>query len=210
MAEKGRLQRRLKDIQRIRTWQLIVLLILVGFLAATFLRMNNVGMVERRNAVMNADQEGNEEVIIQRLYDLQRYVSGHMNTDLGRGVYLEASHGRAVEEWQQKQYGDSNPNGNIFKKAQNVCAPRFSSWSPSYVQCVSDELAKYPSADEVASQSSRPRQETYIYSYASPLWSPDFAGWTVAIALSIAVLIFVRLLTIGLLHLMLRRHFKNI
>ena len=70
-------------------------------------------MVQRREAVIIADQEGNEETIISRLYDLQLYVTGHMNTDLGRGVYLEQSYTRDLQEWQETQYGNENPNGNI-------------------------------------------------------------------------------------------------
>lgn len=210
MSDKGRLNRNLKGLQRVKTWQLIILLIIAGFVAATFLRLNNIGMVERRSAVMVADEEGDKEVIRQRLNDLQNYVSSHMNTDLGRGVYLEASYSRDVEKWQAKQYGDQNPNGNVFVKAQEICAPRFSSWSPAYVQCVATELDKFPSAEELASDTSRPKQEMYIYSYASPLWSADFAGWAVLVFLVILGLIIARLITIGILHLMLRRRYKNI
>ena len=90
-------------MQRVKTWQLIVLLIIVGFIAATFLRLNNIGMVQRREAVLVADKEGNDEVIINRLYDLQRHVSSHMNTDLGRGVYLEESYTRDYDEWVRRQ-----------------------------------------------------------------------------------------------------------
>lgn len=210
MSDKGRLNRNLKGLQKVKTWQLIVLLVIVGFVAATFLRMNNIGMVERRSAVMVADEKGDIEVLRHRLNDLQNYVSSHMNTGLGRGVYLEATYSRDVEAWQAEQYGDQNPNGNVFVKAQEVCAPRFSSWSPAYVQCVATELDKFPSAEELATDSSRPKQEMYIYSYASPLWSADFAGWSVLVFVVILGLIVVRLMTIGVLHLMLRSRYKNI
>lgn len=210
MTDKRRLHHNIKNVQRVKTWQLLILLILAVFIAASFLRLNNIGMVERRDAVLSADQEGDEEVIIQRLSSLQRHVSAHMNTDLGRGVYLEASYNRDLEKWQAERYGDQNPNGNIFKKAQEVCAPRFSSWSTAYVQCVSNELAKYPSAEDLATDTSRPRQETYIYSYASPLWSPDFAGWAVLVSLVIILVIIARFATLGILHLMLFRQYKNI
>ena len=106
MADKSRIKQNIKDLQRVKTWQLVVLLIIVGFIAATFLRLNNIGMVQRREAVISADKEGDEEVTINRLYDLQRYVSSHMNTDLGRGVYLEHGFNRDLQDWQQGQYGD--------------------------------------------------------------------------------------------------------
>lgn len=210
MADKGRIKQNIKDLQRIKTWQLIILLIIVGFIAATFLRLNNIGMVQRREAVISADKEGDEEATINRLYDLQRYVSSHMNTDLGRGVYLESGYNRDLQQWQQNQFGDGNPNGNIYKKAQEVCAPQFSNYSFAYLQCTTNELAKYPSAADPASETSKPRQEAYIHGFSTPLWSPDFAGLSTLVFGVILLLIIVRLTSLAVLQLMLRRRYKRI
>ena len=210
MVDKRRVKRSIKDLQRIKTWQLIILLILASFIAATFLRLNNIGMVERRNAVIVADERGDEGVTLQRLYDLQQHVSSHMNTDLGRGVYLESSYNRALQNWQAEQFGDRNPNGNIYLQAQQVCAPRFSSYSAAYLQCTTNELAKFPAAQDPADGTGKPRQETYIYGYVSPIWSPDFAGWSVLVCALIALLIVARLVGLGILRLMLRRHYQSV
>lgn len=209
MVDKRHVRRSLKNLQRIKTWQLVVLLILVGFVAATFLRLNNIGMVERRNAVITADENGDERVTVQRLYDLQRYVTSHMNTELGRGVFLESSYNRDLEEWQSTQYGTSNPNGNIYQRAQEVCAPQFESYNAAYLRCTTNELAKYPAADDPASEANKPRQETYIYSYVSPLWSPDFAGWSIVAFFVILALMVVRLVSLAILNLLLRRHYRD-
>ena len=210
VADKGRIKQSVKNLQRVKTWQLIVLLIISGFVSATFLRLNNIGMVERREGVLSADREGNQETIIKRLYDLQRHVSTHMNTDLGRGVYLESSYSRDLQNWQSTQYGDVNANGNIYKKAQEVCAPRFKSYSAAYLQCTTSELAKYPAAADPASATSKPRQEAYIHAFSSPLWSPDFAGWSVILFVVILGLIVVRFASLGILGLLLRKHYKTI
>lgn len=210
VAKKSGIQKSIKDLQRIKTWQLIVLLVIVGFVAATFLRLNNIAMMERREAVLAADKEGDQDKIIQRLYDLQRQVSGHMNTELGRGVYLQASYSRDVEKWQATQYGDSNPNGNIYKKAQEVCAPKFSHYSAAYLQCTTSELAKYPAAANPATDTSKPRQEAYIHAFSSPIWSPDFAGWSVLLFAIILGLILARFITLGVLTLMLHKHYKSV
>lgn len=210
MADKGKIKQSIKDLQRIKTWQLIVLLVIVGFVSATFLRLNNIGMVERREAVLSADKQGDEGVTIQRLYDLQRHVSSHMNTDLGRGVYLESSFTRDVQNWQSTQYGASNPNGNIFDKAQAICAPRFKTYSAAYVQCTTSELSKFPAAADPASDTSKPRQEAYIHAFSSPFWSPDFAGWSVVAFAIILVLIVVRIVSLAVLGLLLRKHYKSI
>ncbi len=210
MADRSQVKKSLKDLQRIKTWQLVIILVIVGFIAATFLRLNNIGMVQRRDAVISADKAGNEEALINRLSNLQRYVATHMNTDLGRGVYLEHSYNRDFQAWQENQYGTTNPNGNIYKKAQEVCAPQFSSYSYAYLQCTTNELAKYPAAADPASDTSKPRQESYIHSFASSVWSPDFAGWSVLVFGVVLLLILIRLLSAFVLHLLLRRNYKRI
>lgn len=210
MADKGRVKQSIKDLQRVKTWQLIILLVIVGFIAATFLRLNNIGMVHRRDAVISADKEGNQEALINRLYDLQRYVAAHMNTDLGRGVYLEHSYNRDLQAWQENQYGSANPNGNIYKKAQEVCAPQFSSYSYAYLQCTTNELAKYPAAANPATDTSKPRQESYIHAFASSSWSPDFAGWSVVAFVVIVLLILIRLASLAFLQMLLRRNYRRL
>lgn len=210
MADKGQVKKSIKGLQRIKTWQLVVLLILVAFISATFLRLNNIGMVERRAAVIAADKEGNGGIIINRLYDLQRYVNDHMNTDLGRGVYLESSYSRDVQTWQASQYGDANPNGNIYKKAQEICAPRFSSYSAAYLQCTTGELAKYPAAGDLAGAVKMPSAGAYMHSFSSPFWSPDFAGWSLVGCAVLILMILVRLISLGVLKLMLRHHYRSV
>lgn len=209
MTDKRRVRRSIKELQRVKTWQLVILLILAGFIAATFLRLNNIGMVERRNAVIAADEAGKEEVTIQRLYDLQRYVSSHMNTDLGKGVYLEASYKRDTQAILDEASGDQNPNGNIYKKVQEICAPRFSSYSAAYLQCTTSELAKYPAADDLLGAVKLPSASAYLHSFASPLWSPDFAGWSLVVCAILLLMIVVRLLSLAVLKLLLRRHYRS-
>ncbi len=210
MADKGQIKRNIKTLRRIALWQLLILLVIAGFIAATFLRLNNIEMIQRRDAVLSADKQGNEEALINRLYDLQQYVSTHMNTDLGRGVFLEQSYNRDLQDWQTNQYGDNNPRGNIYKKAQEVCAPQFSYYSRAYLQCTTNELEKYPAATDPATDTSKPRQEAYIHSYTSPLWSADFAGWSLVVCAIIVVLIVLRLVSLAVLQLLLRRQYRRI
>lgn len=210
MADKRRIKRSIKQLQRVKTWQLLILLILAGFLSATFLRINNIGMVERRDAVTNADEAGDNDVIQNRLYDLQRYVSAHMNTNMGKGLYLESAYKRDVQTAYAKASIDSNSNGNIYKKVQEICMPQFSYWSYAYIQCTTDELAKYPAGDSLISSVKLPSADTYLHVFYSPLWSPDFAGWSVLISMVILTMIFVRLASVGVLRLLLRHHYKSI
>lgn len=210
MADKKRVNRTIKQLQRVKTWQLVILLILVAFLAATFLRLNNIGMVERRTAVIDADNSGNNDTTITRLYDLQRYVTSHMNADMGKGVYLEGTYKRDVQAVYDNASKDSNPNGNIYVKAQQTCAPKFAHWSEAYVQCTVTALGEYPSASNLIDAVALPPASNYLHVYVSPLWSPDFAGWSVVACIIILLLIITRLLSLVVLRILLRQHYKSI
>jgi hypothetical protein len=205
MVDKKQVRQNLGRLQRIKTWQLVVLLILVCFVSATFLRLNNIGMVERREAVSRADKAGDNKITQTRLYDLQRYVSAHMNTDMSKGVYLEEAYKRDQQLLFSK--ATIGPNGNIYKKAQDVCAPQYSSWSTAYVQCTISELDKYPSGENLNKIVILPNS-SYLHVYASPLWSPDFAGWSVVVCVVILIMIFSRFIGVIILKVLLRKH-KN-
>ncbi len=205
MIDKKQTNYKLRTLQRIKTWQLLLVLFLMLFLSATFLRLNNIGMIQRLDAVKVADIAGDDEITKNRLYDLQRFVSDHMNTDMGKGVYLEKAYGRDIQKAYAAASADTNPNGNIYKKAQDVCAPRFSDWSTAYIQCTVDELAKYPAAGNLASSAKLPKADSYLHVFVAPFWSPDFAGWSVLLCVVILFMIIVRLLFIGVLRWLIRR-----
>lgn len=202
LIDKKRVRRSLKQIQRIKTWQLILLLVVFAFIAATFLRLNNIGMIERREAVLSSDKVGDKEITLERLLKLQQYVTSHMNTDMGKGIYLEWSYRRDV----QAAYDKASSSDNVYKKAQEVCAPQFTSWSQAYVQCTIGELAKYPAAKTLV----LPRADTYLHVFVSPLISFDFAGLAVLICIVILTMIIVRLISVTILKLLLRHHYKSI
>jgi hypothetical protein len=200
-------------LQRIKTWQLLVLLLIMSFVAATFLRLNNIGMAERRQAVIAADTSTAEPfdsaVVQNRLYDLQRYVSVHMNTDTGP-FYLEGQYKRDAQKLVDQAKESNNSGININAEAEAVCKPRFATWSPAYVQCFADELAKYPPSSDPVQNVHPPSTDLYRYSFAAPIWSPDFAGWSVILCIVIIVMIIARLLSLAVLRMLLKRHYRGI
>ncbi len=203
MADKRQVRRNIRRLQHVKTWQLVVLLVLVGFIAATFLRLNNIGMLQRRDAVLQADKTGDPEAIKARLFDLQRYVSSHMNADMG-SIYLEDQYKRDSQQIIDGASGGENPNGNIYKKAQEVCAPRFTHYTQAYLQCTKDYVGQYAPANDPSSVVSLPKADAYRYSFVSPLWSPDFAGLAVLVCLLILLMIFARLIGLGALRILLK------
>lgn len=209
MADKRQVRKSIKQLQRVKTWQLLVLLILMAFVAATFLRLNNIGMSERRDAVLAADKSGDSQATQNRLYDLQRYVSSHMNTETGP-FYLEGQYRRNAQQMVDaaKENNTSGPNINAI--AESICRPQYTVWSPAYVQCFADELAKFPPSEDPVQNVKLPSTELYRYSFVGPLWSADFAGWSVAICGAIILMIVARLVGLLILQLLLKRHYRDI
>jgi hypothetical protein len=210
VVDKKRVGINIRRLQCVKIWQLVILLILAVFVSATFLRLNNIGMIELRTAVVDADNTGDNAAIQNTLYDLQRYVTAHMNTDMGKGVYLESTYKRDVQAVYAAASSDDNLNGNIYKKAQDVCAPKFTGYSNAYLQCTLGELAKYPASANLISSIQFPQPYTYLHDFVSPLWSPDFAGWSVLICIAILTMIIIRLIGVIILRLILRHHYKSI
>jgi hypothetical protein len=209
LADKRRVHKNIKRLQRVKTWQLIVVLIIMAFVAATFLRLNNIGMVQRRDAVLAADKAGDETAIQSRLYDLQRYVFSHVNASTGP-FYLEYQYRRDVQKAVDAASNDDNPNGNINVKAEAVCRPQFEVWSQAYVQCFTEELSKYPPSSNPSDTVTLPKVDLYRHEYDAPLWSPDFAGWSILVCAVIVLVILVRLISLWILHLLLKRHYRGV
>lgn len=203
MADKRQLKRNIKQLQRVKTWQLFLLLLLTIFIAATFLRLNNIGMIQRRDAVLAADKGDNMQVTQSRLYDLQRHVSSHMNTNMG-SIYLEGQYERDSQKVVANAGGNESPNGNVNVQADAACKPRFSGYSQAYLQCFVDELEKFAPGQSLASTVNLPKVDNYRHSFASPIWSPDFAGFSVLAAIAIAFIIIVRLIGLGVLRMILK------
>lgn len=216
MDRKRDLRQAVRQVERVKTWQLVVVLIMVGFVAATFLRLNNIGMIERREAVIVADEQGDKVQLERRLYDLQRHVSSHMNTDPGR-IALDHTYQRDNEQLKQQfaQASDENPHGNVYRLAADVCDPigQAQGWrwpDPRYTACINSELEKYPAASELKDQFKPLPTAPYYHTFVSPLWTPDFAGWSV-VAFGVVLLVIIgRLAALGVLRLLLARQYRRV
>jgi hypothetical protein len=210
VADKKRVKRNIKQLQRIKTWQLVVVLILVGLLAATFLRLNNIGMVERRTAVFSADKSDSNQDLKNNLYALQRYSAAHMNADTGV-IYLEDSYKKDVKELTEKaQRSSNNITSKIVKDADRVCKSQYGGYSQAYVQCFVNEQAKHKGSNDLVSNITLPNPELYRHEFYSPRWSPDFAGWSLVLCSLITLVIISRAIGLVILKALLRKHYSSI
>lgn len=216
----------LRKLRTVRTWQLAVVLVPLGFLAATLLRFEHLKMTELRAAVLTADEMGDAEELEGSLARLQDYVFSHMviNVTESNGVqevtfgtgpfYLEYSYQRAAEEAiraaEATLTDDTNPNGDIYQIVTNICRPEGVNrgWS-AYVECWTRELGKFPAAEELDSTTitaNIPSTELYRLNYASPIWAPTATGFVVLVFLVLLIIVVVRfglwlVLTISLIFL---------
>lgn len=210
MKKRGRIK-----IHKIKTWQLLLFLIPLLFLDATLLRMDHVRMTELRDAVLEADASENDEEVTKRLEELREYVlsnmvinvvddNGEQKITFGTGpFYLEHQYikaaNKALEEAESKLTGDSNPNGNVYALASDVCREQAiaNGWTwdnPSFINCMVSEIQKYPAASDLHDtiKASLPSTELYRREFASPVWAPTLTGFMILITLIIIVVIIIR------------------
>ena len=120
--------------------------------------------------------------------------------------YLRAAK-KALEEAEKTLANDTNPNGNIYGIAGEVCQAQAieNGWAwdnVNYINCMLTEIQKYPSANEIQDTiiAKLPSTELYRRNYASPLWAPSLTGFLLFLTLIIIVVIFIR----GLIWIILR------
>jgi len=210
VANKRDIRRDIKQLQKIKTWQLLILLVIFGLLAATFLRLNNIGMIERRTAVLQADKTGDATSLQNNLYALQRYSTAHMNAASGI-IYLNHSYQRDS----QKAIDDAKNTSNVavkdvLDKADAACKAQYAGNWMAYVQCNAAEQAKYAGSNTLQASVKFPNADLYKQEFISPMWSPDFAGWSLVICAAITGVILLRLLSLAILQLLLRQRFNSI
>ena len=232
---KNKLRQTLAKIFRLSSWKIVLILILLGFWAATLLRLDHIEMTRLRDAVMAADAEDNDEKIASARTELHAFVlkhivfntveeNGQQKITFGTGpFYLENQYLRAANAAIQKAQEDidknsSNPNGNVYKKAAEVCdaKSRANGWgfNARYIQCYQDELAKYPEETEMNAYGAAilPSTELYRYEYSSPIWYPCGSGILILICVILLIILVIRFIIWLILHLILLivdRHHKK-
>lgn len=210
MKKRGRIK-----FHKVKTWKLLVVLIPLLFVDATLMRFDHIRMTELRDAVLAADEAEDDAAVVASLEELKEFVfnnmvinvvedNGKQKVTFGTGpFYLEHQYIRAANaalaEAEQNLTSDSNPNGNIYAAASEVCRAQAiaNGWTwdnANYINCMVTEIQKYPAAEnmEESLKAKLPSTELYRKNYASPVWAPTFTGIMILITLVIIVVIFIR------------------
>ena len=219
---KNKLRQTLAKIFRLSSWKIVLILVLLGFWAATLLRFDHIEMTNLRDAVMAADKEGDDEKLANSLRELQSFTLKHIvfNTVQQNGLevitfgtgpfYLENQYLRKANEAiaaakAEIDKNSSNQYGNIYKKVANICdaKSRKNGWgfNALYIKCYQDELAKYPEISTMDAYGAAvlPSTELFRYEYSSPYWYPCGSGILILIMVILAIILIVRLIIAVLL-----------
>ena len=152
------------------------------------------------NATTEEEAEVSEQSLVNSLINLKEFVfhnivinvveeNGEQKITFGTGpFYLEHQYlraaNKALKEAESKLTSDNNPNGNIYGAAGETCRALAiqNGWnwdSAGFINCMMDEIAKYPSANEIQDTiiANLPSTELYRHNYASPLWAPTLTGF---------------------------------
>ena len=177
-------------VRRVKAWQLLVLFLVSVVVSVFALRANNLHMVRLRNAVYQADQNNGD--VVQTLQNLRSYVQAHMNTSLtdgNTGVYppiqLKYTYQRLQQAEQQRVSG---ANASLYPAAQAYCQQQdptdFS--GRNRVPCIENYVSQYGTTPKTIPDS------LYKFSFASPTWSPDLAGWMLVVSIVLLLAFVVR------------------
>jgi len=168
-----------RKLRWIRPWYFLIIAIVSGVVCVYSLRANNEHMVKLRDAVYTADKNNTD--ILGSLKALQSYVTRHMNTSLSDGpnsvyppIQLKYTYDRLV---QAQSDATAAANSQIYTQAQAYCeALNHVDFSGhNRVPCIEQYVQTHtPSAVAIPSS-------LYKFDFASPVWSPDKAGWSMVV-----------------------------
>jgi hypothetical protein len=147
------------------------------------MRSNYETMTTLRDAVYAADkqQDAHDGTVEQALQDLRAYVGQHMNTRLSsdNGVYPPIQLKYTYDRLQQAEQARVDAlNSQIYPNAQAYCEAKYPgsfSGGPR-VPCISQYVKEHGTiAQKIPSA-------IYTFDFVTPRWSPDLAGWSLALA----------------------------
>ncbi len=173
----------------IKPWYFLAIGLTFAVVCVFALRANNEHMIKLRAAVYTADQKNTDIQVPLRA--LQAYVTSHMNTNLSAGhnavyppIQLKYAYDRLVRA-QSDQAAQSNTS--LYSAAQAYCEHQNSSdfSGRNRVPCIEQYVQGHSTQPLAAIPDA-----LYKFSFVSPAWSPDLAGWSLVVAL-ISGLLFV-------------------
>jgi preprotein translocase subunit SecF len=173
--DKRKLHHMWRTLRKVHPWYFVIIMIIVGSTCLYALRRNNQGMIERRQAVYEADKNNGD--VEGALRELRSYVYSHMNTSLTSGpnpVHPPIQLKYTYEREQAKQQAALGQNkSTLYYEAQQACDSNRNGLSASdTIACIESYAANR------GVQLATINDAIYKFDFVSAKWSPDLAGWS--------------------------------
>jgi preprotein translocase subunit SecF len=171
----------------------LVVAVICAITCGFSLRNNYTTMLKLKDAVYAADENNGD--VQGALNKLRSYTFAHMNTNPAKGanaVYPPIQLKYTYERLQEQQIQASS-NSDLYTQAQAYCQQQnsvdFS--GRNRVPCIEN----YVETHGHQRVSTNVPASLYEYSFVSPRWSPDLAGWSMLAAILSFVLAIVLWIT---------------
>lgn len=171
----------------------LITAICFGVGAVFALRQNNLNAISLRDELVVVDQQNGD--VESSINKLRLYIYGHMNTDLATStsvyppIQLKYRYDRLVAA-EKDRIGQVNTN-TIYNDAQKYCETNFpqSFYGAGRLPCIQNYIDTHP-APSVEEQNIP--DALYKFNFASPVWSPDLAGWSIFFAVLFFLIFIIR------------------
>jgi len=172
-------------LRYVKPWYFLVIALLSTVICIFALRANNQHMSKLRDAVYSADKNNTD--VQGALNRLQAYVTSHMNTNLSTNtsvyppIQLKYTYQRLVQA-QLDAATAAESNTQLYTDAQTYCQQQdpvdFS--GHNRVPCIEQYVQSH--GGTAAPTTVSIPAALYEFSFATPAWSPDLAGWSLVAA----------------------------
>src|SRR5512146_330929 len=179
--DKRRLHHVRTKLRHVKPWYFLIIAFISAGICVFALRANNQHMLKLRDAVYAADRNNGD--VQTALGNLQAYVTSHMNTNLSTGtsvyppIQLKYTYDRLVRAQADRL---AQSNNQLYTAAQHYCEQQnpagFS--GRGRVPCIEQYVQT-----RAAFQLPPIPADLYKFSFVTPSWSPDLAGWSLAAAI---------------------------
>ncbi|HXY18190.1 MAG TPA: hypothetical protein VEH48_02095 [Candidatus Nitrosopolaris sp.] len=186
----------LRKAWRAPLWAFAAAFLISSSVSVLALRHNNQTMIKLRNALYAADKNNGD--VNAALNNLRNYVYAHMNTNLSSGgntikppIQLKYTYQRLVQAQQQQL---DSQNSQLYTQAEDYCQAQDSTDYYGYyrVPCVENYLTNHG----LRTADTSVPAGLYEFDFLSPAWSPDLAGWSLAVSSLMLLLLIVKLMTV--------------
>lgn len=184
--DKKRLHHLWTKLRPLNHWYFLALFLVFGLIFIFSYRQNNLTALGLRDEVLKVDKENGD--VEAELRKLRAYTHGHMNAGLSGGVtniyppiQLKYRYERLVEAEKNRV---ATANAPVIKAAQDYCSkqPPRQTRTPCTEEYVDINGVKVQAIPD----------GLYKFDFASPIWSPDLAGWSLLASIIFMLLFIVR------------------